>query len=232
MYVTVGVGGVVVTLYAMWDRILTKQIAKMGDEVNLSIGNQKKDLFSALNEEAKKAAPRRLKVLFISNFNGNQFVDLGSLQVLEIGGGAGTNYEYFQEPVNLVVSEPNKLFAPYYEKTMQPYKDKLNIGDLVEVCNSKSFVSIQFISFKKAKAEDLSQFQDNSVDAVIETLVLCSVDDVDQSLKEIHRILRPGGSFYFLDHVRADPDRHPWRVSIQDFLTKVSSRFSLTVIMG
>ena len=44
-------------------------------------------------------------------------------------------------------------------------------------------------------AEDLSHFPDNSFDAVIETLVFCSVTDVDQSLKEIHRVLKPSGNF-------------------------------------
>ena len=55
-------------------------------------------------------------------------------------------------------------------------------------------------------AEDLSQFPDNSFDAVIETLVLCSVTDVDKSLMEIHRVLKPSGKFYFLDHIKAPSD--------------------------
>ena len=71
-------------------------------------------------------------------------------------------------------------------------------------------------------AEDLSQFQDNSFDVVIETLVLCSVNDVDQSLREIHRVLKPGGIFCFLDHVKA-PDS-TWLLRFQNFLTATVSK--------
>ena len=68
-------------------------------------------------------------------------------------------------------------------------------------------------------AEDLSQFPDNSFDAVIETLVLCSVSDVSKSLKEIHRILKPSGKFYFFDHIIA-PSDEKLLCSIQYLLTK------------
>ena len=68
----------------------------------------------------------------------------------------------------------------------------------------------------------MSQFQDNSFDMVIETLVLCSVKDVDQSLREIHRVLKPGGIFCFLDHVKA-PDSI-WLLRFQNFLTATVSK--------
>ena len=68
----------------------------------------------------------------------------------------------------------------------------------------------------------MSQFQDNSFDVVIETLVLCSVNDVDQSLREIHRVLKPGGIFCFLDHVKA-PDS-TWLLRFQNVLTATVSK--------
>ena len=77
-------------------------------------------------------------------------------------------------------------------------------------------------SFFQGFAEDLSQFQDNSFDVVIETLVLCSVNDVDQSLREIHRVLKPGGIFCFLDHVKA-PDS-TWLLRFQNVLTATVSK--------
>ncbi|WZZ68476.1 hypothetical protein YC2023_079846 [Brassica napus] len=46
--------------------------------------------------------------------------------------------------------------------------------------------------------------EDGSVDAVVATLVLCTVSDVTQTLNEIKRVLRPGGSFIFLEHVAAE----------------------------
>jgi ubiquinone/menaquinone biosynthesis C-methylase UbiE len=42
-----------------------------------------------------------------------------------------------------------------------------------------------------------------SADAVVSTLVLCSVDDVAATLREAQRVLKPGGRFVFLEHVAA-----------------------------
>ncbi|QDZ24293.1 methyltransferase [Chloropicon primus] len=58
---------------------------------------------------------------------------------------------------------------------------------------------------------------DSSADAVIATLLLCSVEDQDATLAEIRRILKPGGKYYFVEHVGAQPGT-PLRIA-QDVLT-------------
>ena len=45
---------------------------------------------------------------------------------------------------------------------------------------------------------------DGAFDAVVVTLVLCSVPDQGPALAEMHRVLRPGGRLYFWEHVRAE----------------------------
>jgi ubiquinone/menaquinone biosynthesis C-methylase UbiE len=63
---------------------------------------------------------------------------------------------------------------------------------------------------------------DASVDAVLCSLVLCSVDDLDRALAEAQRVLRPGGTLHVLEHVRApDGSRLARR---QDRLTPVWRR--------
>ncbi len=72
----------------------------------------------------------------------------------------------------------------------------------------------------RAPAERLP-FEDGSFDTVVSTLVLCSVGDQDEALAEVRRVLRPGGRFLFLEHVRAEDAKRarwqdrlnrPWRV--------------------
>ena len=52
-------------------------------------------------------------------------------------------------------------------------------------------------------AEDLP-FDDDTFDVVVSTLVLCGVNDQPRALREIRRVLRPGGRFLFIEHVRSD----------------------------
>ena len=55
----------------------------------------------------------------------------------------------------------------------------------------------------RAPAEQLP-FDDESFDTVVSTLVLCTVDDQPQALRELRRVLRPGGRLLFMEHIRAD----------------------------
>src|SRR5207244_4363430 len=57
---------------------------------------------------------------------------------------------------------------------------------------------------------------DASFDAVVSTLVLCSVEDPARVLAEIRRVLRPGGRLVFLEHVVADdPSRRAWQRRVE-----------------
>lgn len=58
------------------------------------------------------------------------------------------------------------------------------------------------IEIKSGTAEQLDA-EDNSIDAVVSTLVLCSVENLSTVLQEILRVLKPGGQFFFLEHVAA-----------------------------
>ena len=55
-----------------------------------------------------------------------------------------------------------------------------------------------------------------SVDAVVSTLTLCSVPNVERSLAEVRRVLKPGGQFLFLEHVKSETDEK--LAAVQEFL--------------
>ena len=62
----------------------------------------------------------------------------------------------------------------------------------------------------RAPAEDLP-FNDASFDTVVATLVLCTVDDQPRALRELQRVLRPGGRLLFLEHVRGEDGLARWQ---------------------
>jgi SAM-dependent methyltransferase len=61
------------------------------------------------------------------------------------------------------------------------------------------------VTILRAPAEDLP-FDNGSFDVAVSTLVLCGVDDQPRALRELRRVLRPGGQLLFIEHVRSgDP---------------------------
>ena len=70
----------------------------------------------------------------------------------------------------------------------------------------------------RAPAEDLP-FEDGTFDTIVSTLVLCGVDDQPRAVREIRRVLRPGGRFLFLEHVRADD---PAAAKKQDKMNRIN----------
>lgn len=105
--------------------------------------------------------------------------------VLEIGPGTGANLEYYPEDISLTGLEPNPYMQNYLkEKTRET-------GKQMEIITGT--------------AENIPA-ADGHFDFVVSTLVLCSVDSLDNSLSEIKRVLKPGGRFLFIEHVAA-PDK-------------------------
>ena len=122
---------------------------------------------------------------------------LGSLAgtVLEIGPGTGANLPYLPPSVHWIGVEPNPYMHPYLRE------EAARLGRDVEV--------------RQGVAEALAA-PDASVDAVVGTLVLCSVHDPAQVLREVRRVLRPGGRFVFIEHVAAP--RGTWHRRTQDLV--------------
>lgn len=103
--------------------------------------------------------------------------------VLEIGPGAGSNFRYLQKNVHWVGIEPNK-----------PINEELRSEARAQ--------GISNIEIHNGYGEKLP-VRDNSCDAVIATFVLCSVKNQAQVLREIIRVLKPGGTYIFIEHVAA-----------------------------
>lgn len=118
---------------------------------------------------------------------------LGALtgRVVEIGPGTGANMRYYGPAVRVIGIEPNPGMHPRLREEAALHGVELEIrtvrGERIDV-------------------------DDATADAVVGTLVLCGVDDAHQVISEVKRVLRPGGTFFFLEHVVAPPGTMTRRV--------------------
>lgn len=108
-------------------------------------------------------------------------------RVLEVGAGTGASFEYYSSAADVVAIEPD----PHM---LRRARERLEQSAATN------------IELRQAGAEDLP-FDDNSFDHVVTSLVLCTVRDVSRSLSEVRRVLKPDGSFRFMEHVRNDDSR-------------------------
>ena len=125
------------------------------------------------------------------------FADLHG-NILEIGPGTGPNLRYYPRDVRWIGIEPNTCMYPYLQQEAE--RVRLDI-DRERGFRSES-ISNGGVDVRNGTAEQLG-VEDNSIDAVVSTLVLCSVENLSTVLQEILRVLKPGGQFYFLEHVAA-----------------------------
>lgn len=123
--------------------------------------------------------------------------------VLEIGSGTGVNLSWFGPGVTrLVLTEPDAHMRGQLEVKAQGWGG-------------------EFCSVEPSGGESIPH-PGGSFDVVVSTLVLCSVRSQGATLAEVHRLLKPGGRFVFLEHVLAsDP---PGLVRWQRFFNPLWNR--------
>lgn len=115
--------------------------------------------------------------------------------VLEVGSGTGANLPLYGPAVaSLTMTEPEPAMMRRLERRASGHAAAPTV--------------------LRAPAEDLP-FNDHSFDTAVCTLVLCGVDDQPRALRELRRVLRPGGQLLFIEHIRSDD---PATARLQDRL--------------
>jgi ubiquinone/menaquinone biosynthesis C-methylase UbiE len=131
------------------------------------------DRLLAANEEA---GLREMRAELLASASG---------RTLEIGSGTGLNLDHYPGAVaELVLTEPDPHMAKRLRRKLE--------------ASSPQVASVGVI---EAGAERLP-FDDAGFDTVVCTLVLCTVPEPERAVAEISRVLRPGGRFLYIEHVR------------------------------
>ena len=115
--------------------------------------------------------------------------------VVEIGFGSGTNVPHYPDSVERVHAVDPAIVGR-----------KLAAKRIAE-----SSLPIDFVGLDGAAIE----LDDASVDNEVSTWTLCTIPDVDAALRELRRVVRPGGRLVFLEHGLADDPKvarrqHRW----------------------
>lgn len=112
--------------------------------------------------------------------------------VLEIGFGTGLNLPYYPNSVEkLTIIDANPGMNALAKKRIQA--SPISIDN--RVLNSENL-----------------PMADNSFDSVVSTWTLCSIANVEQAIKEIYRVLKPEGKFFFVEHGLSDePNIQLWQ---------------------
>jgi SAM-dependent methyltransferase len=155
-------------------------------------------VFAAIYEPllwtGERAGMRRLRGDLLAQARGG---------TLEIGSGTGLNLTHYPDDLDsLVLAEPAAPMRKRLETAVRRSERNAKVID--------------------ARAEQLP-FGDATIDTVVSTLVLCTVDAPDMALREIGRVLRPGGQLLFIEHVRSDS---PSLARLQDLLRRPWQRFA------
>jgi len=119
-------------------------------------------------------------------------------EVLELGCGTGANLDFYPTTIkHLVFAEPCLNMQKQLQKKLTQYP-RLDATILDYDGNTIPMPT-------------------GTIDAVVCTLVLCSVSDPQQTLAEIHRVLKPQGKLIFIEHVASvnNPNRFKWQKRLE-----------------
>ena len=103
-------------------------------------------------------------------------------RILEVGAGTGTNFEFYPDTVTEVVAvEPERLLAGHAQRAAAAAPVPVTVST--------------------GTVEQFLAAGNEPFDAVVCSLVLCSIENPNLVLQQLHSLLRPGGELRYLEHI-------------------------------
>lgn len=133
----------------------------------------------------KKVLHKRRKNL-LANLSG---------RVLEIGSGTGTNFPLYNKSVNIVACEPSFEMVKKAKKKIQK--------ELIQA-------DVEIVQKEVEALTDADYIEADSFDAIVCTLVLCTIPDPEKTLYHFHKWLKPSGKLIILEHIESDHPNVKW----------------------
>ena len=121
-----------------------------------------------------------LEGLFFRRLRKKLWLQAQGPHILEVGVGTGKNFEFYPQNARMTAID----FSPKMLAQAQKKRDRKQIAVDLDVMDVQSVY-----------------YADNSFDTVVASFVFCSVPRPRKGLKELHRILKPGGQLLLLEHV-------------------------------
>lgn len=139
-----------------------------------------------------------------TEFNGTRSGIVSPAQgvILEVGFGSGYNLPFYKNVTKLYALDPSLELYGYA---------------------AERIASVSFpVEYLKCSAERIP-LEDSVIDTVVSTWSLCSISDLTVALKEIHRVLKPGGKFLFVEHGKS-----PKKINsiVQKIITSMTRHFT------
>jgi ubiquinone/menaquinone biosynthesis C-methylase UbiE len=139
-----------------------------------------------MNRTCNTAATRRIRAEVCAALHG---------EVVEIGFGTGLNLPHLPGTVT-------RLYA------VDPMQATKRWRDLAAERVDDAPVDVEFVGLDGQRIE----LPDDSVDTALSTWTLCTIPDAPAAVREITRVLRPGGTLHFAEHGRSpDADVRRWQ---------------------
>lgn len=168
-------------------------------KLGAALSKRSSAFFSYLLSDVYNQTVHEYKVKIFTEINNH--IETNNGEVMEIGAGSGGSMSYYSKDIDIKLTavEPNQHFRQYLEK------------------NLKKYDNIQLKNYIENVGEDLKDIPSNSITCIVITIVLCSVENQMKVLEEIQRVLKPGGKYFFIEHVIAEKG-----TSIYQFQKRVS----------